>query len=308
MLSCAHPGPIVTVLWCGWPDGPPGPRAVEVCLSCQTGGLSSLGVPRVNETGRRVTGLWFRVRAAPPGGCGQAGARGGAWGPARPLWPSPGAPSLCASAWGEGPLPARMGPPCRAAQTAGPRGEHGLRRSPPSRTHLPVLASQTRPPSRLPCSPGSGPRWPEARQALGLIWVRFLACWGVQRSTGRPAAAWTCVPCPRPTPSQPAGLSLQTSWSGPRHLPRPVRCVSASRAPDSLHPPGLRLAQAPLPVPGLSMRTAACLGSRVSAPIRRLLWGSAQRPVAHVSEAFDSASFRQARSVALGWAGTEPRG
>lgn len=131
---------------------------------------------------------------------------------------------------------------------------------------------------------------------------------GVQRSTGRPAAAWTCVPCPRPTPSQPAGLSLQPSWSGPRHLPRPVRCVSASRAPDSLHPPGLRLAQAPLPVPGLSTRTAACLGSRVSAPIRRLLWGSAQRPVAHVSEAFDSTPFRQARSVALGWAGTEPRG
>lgn len=95
---------------------------------------------------------------------------------------------------------------------------------------------------------------------------------GVQRSTGRPAAAWTCVPCPRPTPSQPAGLSLQTWWSGPRHLPRPVRCVSASRAPDSLHPPGLRLAQAPLPVPGLSWaavsapRSAAFCGGQLSVP------------------------------------------
>lgn len=121
----------------------------------------------------------------------------------------------------------------------------------------------------------------EARQALGLIWVRFLACWGVggdsgadgaQRSTGRPAAAWTCVPCPRPAPSQPAGLSLQPSWSGPRHLPRPVRCVGASRAPDSLHPPGLRLAQAPLPVPGLSWaavsapRSAAFCGGQLSVP------------------------------------------
>lgn len=159
MLSRAHPGPVVTVLWCGWPDGPPGPRAVEVCLSCQTGGLSSLGVPGVNETGRGVTGLWFRVRATPPGGCGQAGG-GGLGAPPGLSGPPLGRPSLCASAWGEGPLPAGMGPPCRAAQTAGPRGEHGLCGSPPSCTRLPVSASQTHPPSRLPCSPGSGPRWP----------------------------------------------------------------------------------------------------------------------------------------------------
>lgn len=107
MLSRAHPGPVVTVLWCGWPDGPPGPRAVEVCLSCQTGGLSSLGVPGVNETGRGVTGLWFRVRATPPGGCGQVG--GGAWGPARPLWPSPGAPQPLRFCMGRGASPGGHG-------------------------------------------------------------------------------------------------------------------------------------------------------------------------------------------------------
>lgn len=107
---------------------------------------------------RGVTGLWFRVRATPPGGCGQVGGVLGA--PPGLSGPPLGRPSLCASAWGEGPLPAGMGPPCRAAQTAGPRGEHGLCGSPPSCTRLPVSASQTRPPSRLPCSPGSGPRWP----------------------------------------------------------------------------------------------------------------------------------------------------
>lgn len=279
MLLRAHPGPVVTVLWCGWPDGPPGPRAVEVCLSCQTGGLSSLGVPGVNEMGRGVTGLWFRVRATPPGGCGQVGE-------------------------GLGPRPASLALPWGAPASALLHGERGLsrrawgRHAEQRRQPVPGVSTgcvgHPRPapacPSRrlrrarlpgcravpAPALAGRGSQ-ASARSHLGpfprlLGGVGDSGANGVQRSPGRPAAAWTCVPCPRPTPSQPAGLSLQPWWSGPRHLPRPVRCVSASRAPDSLHPPGLRLAQAPLPVPGLSWaavsapRSAAFCGGQLSVP------------------------------------------
>lgn len=225
-------------------DGPPGHREVEVCLSCQIGRLSSLSVPGVNETGRGVSSkarLRFRVRAAPPKGCGQARGGKGLGAPSRPSWPSPGgAPALvgCASAVGRGllvPLPASTGPPCPAVQTEpvpGTWDEHGLCTS-TAVLHPPALRHTRLP--RPPCGPGSATRWP---WELG-----FLTCLG-RGGGGDSGAEGGAASAERPADT---GPGAQQQRGRALHVPAP-------RLSQPVWPPQTPVVRPPSPASAHAVR------------------------------------------------------
>lgn len=141
-----------------------------------------------------------------------------------------------------------------------PQDERGPCASPASRTRLHVSDAPAFPGRpAVPAPPRS--RGARAGQALGLSCVRFLT-----RSGGNSGAKWAAakrwVTCSsvdtRPVSLPPARRSPLASlrrrrWSGPRHWPRPARCVGVPRAPDS----PVHRAQAgarPAPRPGSSPR------------------------------------------------------